>query len=84
MGWVNLSQAPRLTIEKTVNGTKTCVQSCSCEKNLHTGNCRLKFIKNLSKIYFLKNPKKTSKPNNRDLNRDCKNKVKQLIYTTGC
>ena len=25
---------------------------------------------NLSKIYFLKNAKKTSKPNNRDLNRD--------------
>ena len=24
----------------------------------------------LSKIYFLKNAKKTSKPNNRDLNRD--------------
>ena len=25
---------------------------------------------NLSKIYFLKNAKKTCKPNNRDLNRD--------------
>ena len=27
---------------------------------------------NLSKIYFLKNAKKTCKPNNRDLNRDWK------------
>ena len=37
------------------------------EKNLRTRNCRRKFIK----IYFLKNAKKTCKPNDRDLNRDC-------------
>ena len=29
---------------------------------------------NSSKIYFLKNTKKTCKPNNRDLNRDWKSK----------
>ena len=32
---------------------------------------------NLSKIYFLKNAKKTCKPNNRDLNRDWVNPVEQ-------
>ena len=37
------------------------------EKNLRTRNCRRKFIK----IYFLKNAKKTCKPNDCDLNRDC-------------
>ena len=41
---------------------------------------------NLSKIYFLKNAKKTCKPNNRDLNRDWKrklktNKLKNLLKT---
>ena len=37
------------------------------EKTVRTRNCRHKFIK----INFLKNAKKTCKPNNRDLNRDC-------------
>ena len=36
------------------------------EKILRTRICAV----NLSKIYFLKNAKKTCKPNNRDLNRD--------------
>ena len=31
---------------------------------------------NLSKIYFLKNAKKTCKPNKRDLNRDCNKATK--------
>ena len=46
---------------KTANPTKTCVRNIS-----RTRNCRRKFIKNL----LPEKPKKTCKPNNRDLNRD--------------
>ena len=53
-------------------------KDCKSCKSLCTKNFRWRFIKNLSiylavdisKIYFLKNAKKTCKPNNRDLNCD--------------
>ena len=54
------------------------MENCKSRKNLCTENFtyRKNFYVheiaavNLSKIYFLKNAKKTGKPNNRDLNRD--------------
>ena len=40
---------------------------------------------NLSKIYFLKNAKKTCKPNNRDLNRDLiKSNCKKVQFSKNC
>ena len=36
---------------------------------------------NLSKIYFLKNAKKTCKLNNRDLNRDWKRAIKEKNFS---
>ena len=51
-----------LQIPQKLGYEKFCVH----EKILRTRNCRRKFIK----IYFLKNAKKTCKPNNRDINRD--------------
>ena len=60
-------------------------KDCKSCKNLCTKNftyMKKIYVKeiaaaNLSEMYFLKNPKKTCKPNNHDLNRDWKNK---LIY----
>ena len=42
-------------------------KDCKSRKNLCMNINEIAIV-NLSKIYFLKNAKKTSKPNNRDLN----------------
>ena len=53
---------------KTANPAKTCVRKIlRTRKKIYVHEIT---AVNLSKVYFLKNAKKTCKPNNRDLNRD--------------
>ena len=55
------------TNEKTANPAKTCVQVAVVKKIYVRETATV----NLSKMYLMKNAKKTCKPNNRDLNRGC-------------
>ena len=78
----NLDNKSR-TIEIVILNTKW--KDCKSRKNLCTKNFTYtkKFYVheiaavNLSKIFFLKNAKKTCKPNNRDLNHDWIRKLRQ-------
>ena len=53
--------------EKTANPAKTCARKILRTQKKFTYTIAAVI---LSKIYFLKNAKKTYKPNNRDLNHD--------------
>ena len=65
--------------EKAVNPAKTVeVYKVAVVKKFYVPEI---VALNLSKLYFLKNSKKTCKPNDRDLNRDWKNKKKMLKVT---
>ena len=46
-----------------------CIKNFTCTKKFYVYEIEIVAV-NLSKTYFLKNAKKTCKPNNRDLNRD--------------
>ena len=54
---------------QAANPPKTCVRNILCtQKKFYVHEIA---AVDLSKIYFLKNAKKTCKPNDRNLNRDC-------------
>ena len=87
--WWNSNLAHRLRIFRIII-LNTEWKDTKCRKNVGTKNftyskkCYVNEIAavNLSKIYFLKNAKKTCKPNSRNLNRDWTN-LKQYFISSG-